>query len=116
MELNAIYIDPDNETPTYVGRVAVDEQGRLTFLSAAHGNDGYLRAVVEDINGHEELNVKIAQPPSAPQGSYCTRAYSRAAPDFVEGLIEYAAMRFGLQLAADATLARQQGDMEQWAL
>jgi hypothetical protein len=116
MELNAIYVDPDDETQIYVGRVALDQGGWLELISTAPDNEGYLTAVIEDINGHEELNIQIAPPAGSPQGSYYTLAYSRSSPDFLEGLIEYAAMHFGLQLVADATLARQQRTLERLTL
>jgi hypothetical protein len=104
---HASFTDPDDDTETYLGRVTAGPGGVLSVTAAEPANEPALRRFVEELNGKEELRVKV--PPTADDERFALvgRTYSRSRPDFLDGLRRYAEMNYGIRLRTDADVRRE---------
>src|SRR5579862_1477105 len=106
--LQAIYVDPDDESETSLGEIVVAHNGLLAVLSAHGEYADFLEDFVVTMNGKEQFNVKRPAPPDAPQYRIFGEVYDRTKSDFVEGLKAYAATHYNLKLVTEEELEKEQ--------
>ena len=116
LRLNAIYVDPEDETETVLGEVAVSPDGQVSVISAHQEHLGFLEEFANAVNQKAVLHVKTAPPPGAPMFQLRGRAYDRSDPKFVEGLKLWAGKYYALKLCTDEERSQELKQLEDLSL
>jgi hypothetical protein len=114
--LRAIYIDPDDDTATWLGDVALDGDGYLRVAALNEELEDGLSGFVDEMNGRDSFRVKVPPPPNAPMFQLYGKTYERSDPNFLKGLKDYALSLYGLKLCTDEDLARERDEQKRLAL
>jgi len=81
-----------------VGRVALDQRGRLTIVSAAPDRAEWLGRVQQEANAAETMQADAPPPPGAPPSTDAGRIVRRTDADFTRVLRDYLRTYYGLEL------------------
>lgn len=99
--LQVVHVDPDDGTETPLGEVDYGGDGMLSLVEAVEGQEAFLDEFVDEMNGQEELNLKV---PGEEKFSLTARTYRRGDADFFSGLRDYARHYFAVALVSEEDL------------